>query len=299
MKAEKKINLGFALLRIYSSFLVVSSHCFKPQGSFRNKFIIKIIRNNSHVPTFYILSFYLCYKIFKSKNIKKIKIRFQRLLIPYIIWPIIFFSLQNLLSLFFIKINKISFNMFILQLLTGHVFVPVLWFQYNLIFITLLIIIINLLFSEDLVYYVLINLKIFGIFFTYSNYNYIIFSKYNYNKKFPFGRFFEIIPYCITGYILAYINLVNILSKKRIISINFFLSVLILVSKYKIFFDIKGFYYQGLKLYILSISIFIFFSLIPIERIGNKFIIRFIELFSMNTAGIYFIHLPLRYYLYI
>lgn len=104
--AEKKKNLGFALLRIYLSFLVVSSHCFKPKASSRNKFIIKIIHNINHVPTFYLLSFYLCYKIFKSKNIKKIKIRFQRLLIPYIIWPIIFWSLQNLLSFFLSKFIK-------------------------------------------------------------------------------------------------------------------------------------------------------------------------------------------------
>lgn len=119
--------------------------------------------------------------------------------------------------------------MLILQLLTGHVFVTVFWFQYDLIFITLFIIIINLLFSENVVYYVLINLKIFSIFFIYSNCNYISFSKYKYYKKFTFGRLFEIIPYCITGYILAYLNLVNNLSKKRIISINIFLSVLILV----------------------------------------------------------------------
>jgi fucose 4-O-acetylase-like acetyltransferase len=298
MNLKKKIHIGLAFLRIYLSFLVVSSHCYKPKASIRERIIIKIIHNKNHVPTFYILSFYLCYNLFKSKNIKKIKIRFQRLLIPYFIWPIIIWSLENILSFFFIKINSISFKKMILQLLTGHVFINIFWFQYNLIFITLLIIIINLLLKENLVYYALINLKIFAIFFTYSYYNYNFFSKYKSYIKYTFGRFFEIIPYCITGYILASLNLVYILSKKRIISINIFLPILFLLYKYKIFFNIKGFYYQGLELYVSSISIFFLFSIMPNERLENKYIIRFIEILSMHTAGVYYLHCPISYYLY-
>ena len=91
----------------------------------------------------------------------------------------------------------------------------VLWFQYDLIFITLFTVIIHLLFNEKIVFHILINLKIFGIFFTYSNYNFYYFNKYDFYKKYTFGRFFEIIPYCITGYILAYLNIVLILSKHR------------------------------------------------------------------------------------
>ena len=221
MKVKNKINIGLASLRIYLSFLVVTTHCFRPKATIRKKIIIKLIYNNIHVPTFYVLSFYFCYKLFKLNNIKKIKIRFQRLLIPYFVWPIIIWSLQNLLSFLSIKINKISFKKLILQFLTGHVFMTVLWFQYDLIFITLLIFIIHL-YNEKWSLYILINLKLFGIFFTYSNYNYIIFSKYYSYIKYPFGRFFEVIPYSITGYIFGYLNLIQIITKNRIISITFF-----------------------------------------------------------------------------
>ena len=62
---------------------------------------------------------------------------------------------------------------------------------------------------------------------------------------------------------------------------------------------IRGFSYQGLKLYTSSISIFCFFYLIPKEIFGNKYIINFIEFISINTAGIYFIHLHVYYYLHI
>jgi len=83
MEAKKPINLGFAALRIYLSFLVVTSHCFKPSIIISNKIAIRIIYNSIHVPTFYLMSFYFRYNLFKSKNIRKIKIRLQRLLIYF------------------------------------------------------------------------------------------------------------------------------------------------------------------------------------------------------------------------
>ena len=134
----------------------------------------------------------------------------------------------------------------------------VLWFQYNLIFITLMIIIIHFLFNEKIILCILLNLKIFGLFFTNSNYNFIFFSQYKDSIKYTFWRFLEIIVYFITGYFLASLELPSILSKNKIISINFFLSILILIIKYNIFSGIKGYNYQGLKLYSSSISVFFF-----------------------------------------
>ena len=52
-------------------------------------------------------------------------------------------------------------------------------------------------------------------------------------------------------------------------------------------------------MYAVSISIFLLFSLIQYERIGNKYIIKFIEFASKSTAGVYYIHLPISYYLLI
>ena len=117
-----------------------------------------------HVPTFDILSFYFSFNSFKSKNIKKIRLRFERLLIPYFAWPIIIWPLNNLFSFFFSKIDIIPFKKLILQFLTGHCFMESLWFQYNLIFITLLIDIIHLLFNEEFVFFILINIKILAFF---------------------------------------------------------------------------------------------------------------------------------------
>ena len=67
--------------------------------------------------------------------------------------------------------------------------------------------------------------------------------------------------------------------------------------KYTIFIEIKGFFYQGLKISISSISVFFCFYLIPNEIFGNKYIIKFIEFISIHTPGIYFIHLHVSNYL--
>ena len=82
---EKKFyNFNLALLRMYLSFLIVNAHCFNPnKNNFHNKYLLIILINNIHVPIFFIMSFYLCYKLFLKKDIIKIKQRFERLLIPY------------------------------------------------------------------------------------------------------------------------------------------------------------------------------------------------------------------------
>ena len=75
-----------------------------------NKYIKRIIKNNMSVPIFFLMSFYFSHKLFLSKNVEKIKKRFERLLIPYIFWPIIIWILNNFLYNTF-KLNfKFSFN---------------------------------------------------------------------------------------------------------------------------------------------------------------------------------------------
>ena len=297
MKVEKKFFSNLAALRIFLSFLVVSIHCYKPKFTIRKKIIIKIIYNMVHVPTFYILSFYFSFNLFKSKNIKKIKLRFQRLLIPYLVWPIIIWSLNNLFSFFFIKIDIFPFKTLIIQLLTGNCFMASLWFQYNLIFIDVLIVIIHLSFNGELVLYILINFKILAFVLQYSNYNTFYFGKYINSITLSFGRFFEIITHCIAGYFLSSLNIVHILSKFRILSIYIVLSIIMCILKYKIFFEIKGFGYGGLKLYVSSINLFLLFSLIPNEIFGNKYMNKFIKFISILTPGIYFINSSIIKYL--
>ena len=294
---QKKIfNINLGLLKIYLSFVVVNVHCFK-NSFFKNKYFLKLLVNNLPVPIFFIISFYFCYNLFVSRNIEKYKQRFERLLLPYFIWPCIIWALNNIFRLVLkIKLSS-SFKDLKIQLLTGHCFMTVLWFQYNLIFCTLLILIIQLLFKKN-VNLILINLKIIAFFFQISKINYKFFSKYDFNIQYCFGRFFEIIPYCVSGYILSSSGIINILKQSRVKSLYIIFLIKIFVIKYHIFIGQEGFIYQGLQLYTKSISVFIFFSLLPIEKITNISINKIIMIISYPITGVYFLHISIKNYLY-
>ncbi len=293
---KKKFDINLAILRIYLSFLVVNSHCLK-RKNIENKYLSKLLLNNIHVPIFFIISFYFCYNLLISNNIKKIKQRFERILLPYFIWPLIIWILNNLIS-FFLKNNlKNTFNDLKMQLLAGHCFMTVLWFQYNLIFTTLLFLIIILLFKQKTIL-ILINLWNIAFFFQYSNINYYTFFKCKFCIKYSFGRFIEILPYCITGYILSSLKLINKLKKNIVKSIYLIIPLLFVVLKCNIFVRIRGFNYQGINLYIISVSIFIIISILSKhKKDNNKVIIKIIRIISNQTSGIYYLHIPIKSYL--
>lgn len=90
---NKKVkNYGIDLLRVLLSFMVVLDHFFDEQKKKKFKHILYF-----HIPTFFLISFYYTYKTFASFNISKIKLRFERLIIPFLFWTSIGFILNNTL----------------------------------------------------------------------------------------------------------------------------------------------------------------------------------------------------------
>lgn len=297
MNEKKKFNIFISILRMYLSFSVVTCHLFYPnKNNFINKYIIKLLISSIHVPIFYIMSFYLCYNLFLTKNIKKLKERFERLIIPFFIWPLVILIFNNIFNFTLNLKLKNSFNDLIIQYITGCNIQVVLWFQYNLIFSTLLMIIIEFSFYK-IVRFILINILITAFFFQYSNYNFIIFSRYKYSIKYSFGRFFEIISYCITGYFLSSFNIMKYLKIYNLKSIYLLLLKIILFSKYHILNNPQGFGYQGIKLYIISVNIFIIFNLLPSKKIKNIFLIKIIKIITKYTSIVYYLHIPISIYL--
>ena len=285
---KQKFNVFFALLRIYISFLVVNAHCFIPPKSlYKNIFKLKLLKSSIHVPIFYIMSFYFCSKFFATKNIAKIKLRFERITIPYFIWPIAFFLINNYLLNY---ISKISLYDLFLQLLYGHRYNTVFWFQYDLILVTFIFSISSLLFYKFSIFF-LINLEIISFYFQYSKNNYILFSNLPYYKRYTLGRLAEIIPYCVSGYIFGYLK-VSIFSKKlRFFYLYFIFILLLFFIKCNVFAYVQGFNYQGFKLYAISLSIFIIFLLFPSEIITNNTFIKFMKFLSNYTSGVYYLHI--------
>ena len=132
---KKRKDLGIELLRFLLCLWIVTYHCAKSDIK-RSKYINRLF----HVPTFFLISFYFYYPTLSRRLTSKITARFQRILIPYILWPLIIMIMNNILMQFFsigqFKI-KIRIKDFYIQILVGDGYYSIFWFQFNLIFTTL------------------------------------------------------------------------------------------------------------------------------------------------------------------
>ena len=75
----KKYNYGLGILKAILAFYVVRTHCFN-YSTLKNKILRYLIRERkSHVPSFFIMSFYFMHKDLLSSNIKIYLKRIERL----------------------------------------------------------------------------------------------------------------------------------------------------------------------------------------------------------------------------
>lgn len=289
-------NLGIELLRMILCFWIVLFHCI----NIKNKYLINIIfKKRFHVPTFIFISFYFSYNNLYYRNIYKIKSKFERLLIPYIILPIIVWSINNLLYLI-IKFNRfnrtLKFYDLIIQLIIGRKFIYVFWFQFELVFFNIFFYIISFLFKENFLFI----LQIIGIIYIaiqYNEVNYFFFIKYKTIISRTLGYFAETAPIAILSLSLASINFIQSLDSCRGKTIFFSFIFLYFLFNYNIFSEIKGFGYRGIIKIIGSMLLFIIFYLIPVDHIKFKKIIFFIKQISRYTQGIYWQHEIVKDYL--
>lgn len=208
--ANKKINYSFELLRLILSIWVVIHHCYQYSYLYRKGLF--------PVPTFMIMSFYFYYNILIKKDIIKIKQRFQRILIPYIVWPILLFIFNN--SLFLILrhslYNKKLFLIdFIVQLTFGQKYHPIFYYQFNLIFLTILFTIISFLFNKSFIW-IFQMLLIVAYIFQYNYLNVYIFEEYSNIVKFSLGHISEILPFVVMGVTLRHLDITTNLKNLKL-----------------------------------------------------------------------------------
>ena len=86
MKAQNNKNYGLEILRMILCFWVVLFHCLRKTD---NNIILNFKRKMFHVPSFFFISFYFIFPIIREKNTNKMILRLERLLIPYLFWPLI------------------------------------------------------------------------------------------------------------------------------------------------------------------------------------------------------------------
>ena len=95
------------------------------------------------------------------------------------------------------------------------------------------------------------------------------------------------IPIASTGITLAYIDILKKLEKYKIKSMLFSIVVLYFTYNYHIFGEFLGFTYSVIKQIIAGISLFLFFALIPFQKINKRFL-KIITIITSHTGGIYY-----------
>ena len=114
---QNTFNFGIAFLKALLAFDVICSHNFNKKST-KNKLLSFCLRKRKiHVPSFFIISFFFMHKDFISFNINKYFKRIERLIIPYLIWPIIIWVISNFLCYSFNLNFRISLNDLSIQLI--------------------------------------------------------------------------------------------------------------------------------------------------------------------------------------
>ena len=287
---EKKIsnnnrNIGIELLRMIFSFFILLIHCVNVKN---NILIILLYKRGFHVSYFFLISFYFFYNTIKSRNIIKIKLRFLRILIPYFIWTLVIFIINQFFG--FSPINEaLSFKHLILQYIMGRRIQVVFWFQFNLILITLFFTIISFIFKENFLF-ILQIIGIIAYYLQYSSLNYNYFISYKFYVNLSLGLIAEMLPIAVTGLFLSSINLLRklLLIKKKVLL--FTLMFLFLILYFDIFYRPKGFHYPGILLNVGAILVFSLFGILFIGIKLNKHFITFISFITNYTGGVYYLH---------
>ena len=293
----KHFNYGFAILKFLLSFLVLLAHCFNPKST-KNKIIINFARNRKfHVPCFFILSFYFMLKNLVTKNKKVISDRFLRLFIPYIGWALIIWITNNLMNIKNKYMFGCGFKDLKHQIIWANSYLSHFWFLWNLIVITLLFVVIIYIFNNHYLFIMQI-LLLFSYIAQYSGYhinNFIVNNPYF--DRVTIAVLFESIPYAITGANLRYYKIIEFLQKHKIKTLIFSILIYNIIIEYRIFRYIKGINFQGINLNIISLCIIFIFSLFPSDKIKHYIISKFIMEITKYSAGVYYLHVPIRDYL--
>ena len=293
----KRYNYGLGFLKVFLAFDVIRSHNFNYMST-NNKIILFILKKKKiHVPSFFIMSFYFMHKELISSNIKIYLKRIERLLIPYFLWPIIIFVLNNyILNIFFnIKI-KPTFKDLKRQLLLGSNFISQFWFQWDLLVFTSIFFILIYTLRNEHLFFIQI-LSIFSYILQYSGYNIKIYNHLKPEQKLPIGRLVEMIPFSSSGFTLASLNIINSLQNYKIKTMTFCFLIIFFLEKYSVFSKLEGgVAYPGIILNIRAICLIIFFSLFPSNKLNDNRIEKIIKYITNYTAGVYYLHIAIIHY---
>lgn len=283
MKSADQTDMGIAILRPLLCLGVVCCHFGSSATPFAWHFVLPCC-----APLFFLISFYLFAERFTKVDGQMVRRRLFRLFLPLLSWALIYYLAINLSHLVFKTEEVICLKDFFVQCITGHSYNEPMWFQFVLIVVTLLFFIISVACQDNkrVVCWVFGVLTVLALCLQYTSLNFRMFSPLDYSLRYPLGRICEMLPYAFAGMVLPLA--VKMEKWKRVLLVGLLLSGSVLLY---FFHDAPlGFGYQGIRILLISISVFLAFKLISFGRMPER-MKKVILTLSKYTLGIYCAHL--------
>ena len=130
--------------------------------------------------------------------------------------------------------------------------------------------------------------------YNFQGYNLYIFSKYKHVVNHSIKPLLECLLYCITGFFLGSIKILDKLNNYKIIIIYLSIIVYAIIKIKKKLYK----YFYNYKIFIIdfiSTSFFIIFACLPFDKIKNNIIFLFLKQITRYTGGVYYLHIEISY----
>ena len=286
---QDNYQYGIALLKVFMCFLVVCKHFWHSNecGYFLGKELLLYSKAMVNA-VFMILTFLFCEKGLSTNSVTWIQKRMERLIVPQIAWTFVYGLVLYLLYIVF-RTDKIAPADIFWQLFLGHSekVNPTMWFQVVLIWITVLFMGVIKVFPR-IHNYVLFLIGVAALLAEYSGVT-LFLKQYRYELQYPLGRFVEMIPLAVFGFMTSRYELLPRLKKERFVT--GILSIIIITIDYNwcCFSTTEGFGTTGVKPIIIGGCFVILAYCFPIENMPDRFKVL-LSTISRFTMGIYCSH---------
>lgn len=183
------------------------------------------------------------------------------------------------------------------QIISGHSerLNDVLWYQTNLIWITVLFLLITRIWKSDSKWMVFSLVMLGAVGLQYSGANWQFFSNMRFELEYPLGRLAEMIPLAACGLIMGRFRVFEKIRDKvprRHLIIGLTL-LLVFFTSYPVFIIPDGFGYSGIKRLVVAVCLVYLFWMLPFDWCSNKMKAAISQI-TNYTLGIYCLHFGVR-----
>ena len=305
-KTPPRCNVGISLLKIWMCFEVVLVHFWKRPAGGELAWPLRILPHylGVAVPVFMLLSFTLTDVAAAAHDNSKIRHRLRRLLVPQIFWTVAYYVVYKALDI--CKGTSLAAEPYTFwwQLFLGHSMNMTVWFQIDLIVLTVLGFLLFRFLSERQALICVTIGGLLALVFQYSGGNWAMFENVSWSKayyfnfvKYPVGRFFEMIPYAVVGIWLCRFMFFKKCSEHWLYIVSLALFGTFFFLNYRVFVAPRGYGYGGFYLIAMALVTLPLFYYLPLGWLPET-AAKAINHVAGYTMEVYFMHRLTRNVLY-